>query len=121
MKASEKRWENAGRNAKSAENQQLIFAGAQPPDRVHIDERRLLRLGDALGVGLGEDRLRGDAVDPDASWANLGGEVLRHDGYLTRGGRAADGERSEFFSSSDNWCRPTMLRTGPGGDLRDPF
>ncbi len=30
LKASEKRWEEAGRNVKSAENQQLIFAGAYP-------------------------------------------------------------------------------------------
>src|SRR4051794_39073920 len=30
LKASEKRWKEAGRNAKSTENQQLIFAGAYP-------------------------------------------------------------------------------------------
>ena len=30
LKASEKRWENAGRNVKSTENKQLIFAGAYP-------------------------------------------------------------------------------------------
>ncbi len=30
LKASEKRWEEAGRDVKSAENQQLIFAGAYP-------------------------------------------------------------------------------------------
>jgi len=30
LKASEKRWENAGRNVKSTENQQLIFSGAFP-------------------------------------------------------------------------------------------
>jgi SecD/SecF fusion protein len=30
LKASEKRWKDAGRNAKSADNQQLIFAGAYP-------------------------------------------------------------------------------------------
>jgi SecD/SecF fusion protein len=30
LKASEKRWKEAGRNAKSADNQQLIFAGAYP-------------------------------------------------------------------------------------------
>ena len=30
LKESEKRWQEAGRNTKSAENQQLIFAGAYP-------------------------------------------------------------------------------------------
>ncbi len=30
LKASEKRWENAGRNVKSSENQQMIYAGAYP-------------------------------------------------------------------------------------------
>ncbi len=30
LKASEKRWEEAGRNVKSAENKQLIFSGAYP-------------------------------------------------------------------------------------------
>jgi SecD/SecF fusion protein len=30
LKASEKRWEEAGRDAKSADNQQLIYAGAYP-------------------------------------------------------------------------------------------
>ncbi len=33
------------------------------------------------------------------------------------GERAADEQDSEFLSSSDNWFRPTMLRTGPDGGL----
>jgi putative membrane-bound dehydrogenase-like protein len=31
--------------------------------------------------------------------------------------RADDEQQSEFLASSDNWCRPTMLRTGPDGAL----
>ncbi len=33
------------------------------------------------------------------------------------GERAPDEQDSEFLSSSDNWFRPTMLRTGPDGGL----
>jgi len=34
-----------------------------------------------------------------------------------RGQRAADEGRSEFLASSDNWFRPTMVRTGPDGAI----
>ena len=39
------------------------------------------------------------------------------DGNLLSGRRAADEQDSEFLASSDNWFRPTMLRTGPDGAL----
>lgn len=44
-------------------------------------------------------------------------EILeeRGAGYVSR--RAADESDSEFLSSSDNWFRPAMLRTGPDGAL----
>lgn len=44
-------------------------------------------------------------------------EVMAPEGvrYLSR--RAADEQQSEFLASSDNWFRPTMLRTGPDGAL----
>src|SRR5260370_10497971 len=31
--------------------------------------------------------------------------------------RAADEKESEFLASTDNWFRPTMLKTGPDGAL----
>jgi putative membrane-bound dehydrogenase-like protein len=43
--------------------------------------------------------------------------VLRNDGLRVRGGRAPDEQDCEFLASSDGWCRPTMLRTGPDGAL----
>ncbi len=39
------------------------------------------------------------------------------DGNLLSGRRAADEHDSEFLASSDNWFRPTLLRTGPDGAL----
>ncbi|MCA9064268.1 MAG: neutral/alkaline non-lysosomal ceramidase N-terminal domain-containing protein [Planctomycetaceae bacterium] len=43
--------------------------------------------------------------------------TLERDGVSFRAKRAADEQNSEFFASSDNWTRPTMLRTGPDGAL----
>ena len=43
--------------------------------------------------------------------------TLTPDGATFRGHRAADEAEGEFFASSDNWARPTMLKTGPDGAL----
>ncbi len=43
--------------------------------------------------------------------------VMTRDGYGFKGERAADEQQSEFLSSSDNWFRPTMIRTGPDGAI----
>jgi putative membrane-bound dehydrogenase-like protein len=43
--------------------------------------------------------------------------VLEPQGATYTGRRATDEATSEFFASSDNWCRPTMLKTGPDGAL----
>jgi putative membrane-bound dehydrogenase-like protein len=43
--------------------------------------------------------------------------VVEPDGSTKRGRRAADEADREFLASSDNWFRPTMLRTGPDGAL----
>ena len=39
------------------------------------------------------------------------------DGNTLAGRRAADEQDREFLASTDNWFRPTMLRTGPDGAL----
>jgi putative membrane-bound dehydrogenase-like protein len=44
-------------------------------------------------------------------------EVLETDGVSFRSHRAAGETNSEFLASSDNWFRPTMLKTGPDGAL----
>ena len=43
--------------------------------------------------------------------------VMTRDGYGFKGERAADELDSEFLASSDNWFRPTMIRTGPDGAI----
>jgi putative membrane-bound dehydrogenase-like protein len=44
-------------------------------------------------------------------------EVIFADGFTFHSRRAEDEQRSEFLASSDNWCRPTMIRVGPDGAL----
>src|SRR6185437_5397988 len=43
--------------------------------------------------------------------------VLEPDGVTFRGHRGPNGAGREFLASSDNWFRPTMLKTGPDGAL----
>ena len=44
-------------------------------------------------------------------------EIVRPDGSSFASQRASDEQDSEFLASSDNWFRPTMVRTGPDGAL----
>jgi len=44
-------------------------------------------------------------------------EVMTGEGVSFRSRRPADEQQSEFLSSSDNWFRPVMARTGPDGGL----
>ncbi len=43
--------------------------------------------------------------------------VLEPNGMTFRGRRGPNDAKREFLASSDNWFRPTMLRTGPDGAL----
>ncbi|MCB9940075.1 MAG: c-type cytochrome [Planctomycetaceae bacterium] len=44
-------------------------------------------------------------------------EIVRPSGATFASERASDEQDSEFLASSDNWFRPTMVRTGPDGAL----
>ncbi len=44
-------------------------------------------------------------------------EIMRASGSTFASRRADDERASEFLASSDNWFRPTMVRTGPDGAL----
>lgn len=44
-------------------------------------------------------------------------EVLEQDGITFNSHRAPGEEQREFVASTDNWFRPTMLKTGPDGAL----
>ncbi len=44
-------------------------------------------------------------------------EVLTADGVTFAGHRSDDERASEFFASTDPWCRPVQVRTGPDGAI----
>jgi putative membrane-bound dehydrogenase-like protein len=44
-------------------------------------------------------------------------EIMTPDGVTFTSRRAIDEQHSEFLASSDNWFRPTMIKTGPDGAL----
>jgi putative heme-binding domain-containing protein len=44
-------------------------------------------------------------------------EIMTPKGDTFTSRRAPDEEHSEFLASEDNWCRPTMIQTGPDGAL----
>ncbi len=44
-------------------------------------------------------------------------EIMESDGVSFTSHRAPDEQTNEFLSSSDNWFRPTMTKTGPDGAL----
>lgn len=44
-------------------------------------------------------------------------EVMQPKGITFQSSRAANEQRSEFLASTDNWFRPTTVRTGPDGTL----
>jgi putative membrane-bound dehydrogenase-like protein len=44
-------------------------------------------------------------------------QIVSPDGVTLASRRADDEQDREFFASSDNWCRPSMVRTGPDGAL----
>src|SRR5205085_7304344 len=44
-------------------------------------------------------------------------EVLEREGISFKSYRAPDERETEFVRSTDNWFRPTMLKTGPDGAL----
>lgn len=68
---------------------------------------------------------RDGASDPEVSHAFVSEpvhnlvhhEVMTADGSSFTSRRAVGEEQSEFVSSTDNWFRPTTLRTGPDGSL----
>jgi putative membrane-bound dehydrogenase-like protein len=44
-------------------------------------------------------------------------EVMTAEGVTFKSRRAVDEQQAEFLASSDNWFRPTTIRTGPDGAL----
>jgi putative heme-binding domain-containing protein len=89
------------------------------------DFSRANRFTSACGTGIYSDALLGHGSGGNAFTCepvhNLVSRLVLDDergaAVAVRGRRAADEGQSEFLASSDNWFRPTMVRTGPDGTL----
>ncbi|MBD3676215.1 MAG: neutral/alkaline non-lysosomal ceramidase N-terminal domain-containing protein [Planctomycetaceae bacterium] len=44
-------------------------------------------------------------------------EIVRQEGVTFKSSRTPEEQESEFLASTDNWSRPSMIRTGPDGCL----
>ncbi len=76
----------------------------------------------ACGVGFYRDDLLGADLAGNAFVCEpvhnlVHRQVLTPDGVSFTGRRAVEEQQSEFLTSTDNWFRPVMIRTGPDGAL----
>jgi putative membrane-bound dehydrogenase-like protein len=76
----------------------------------------------ACGVGLYRDDLLGADLAGNAFVCEpvhnlVHRQVLTPEGVSFTGRRAVEEQQSEFLTSTDNWFRPVMIRTGPDGAL----
>jgi putative membrane-bound dehydrogenase-like protein len=128
-------WEYVLTDAEIRRNPRLALPNArqmlEPDTRVYPTSRTLARFNSPGAVNHvtsanSPTPYRDDLFGPDFASSLFVSEpvnnlvhriVLEPQGATYTGQRAADETTSEFFASSDNWCRPTMLRTGPDGAL----
>lgn len=80
------------------------------------------RVTSACGVGIYRDELlgadyRGNAFICEPVHNLVTRQVLTPRSVTFAGRRASDEQTSEFLASTDNWCRPVQVRTGPDGAL----
>lgn len=86
------------------------------------DQHTANRFTSACGLTIYRDNLLGPGFTGNAFVSepvhNLVHRIVLEPRGVTFGSRRAPGEEeSEFLASSDNWFRPTMIRTGPDGCL----
>ncbi|HUF62697.1 MAG TPA: PVC-type heme-binding CxxCH protein [Verrucomicrobiales bacterium] len=99
-----------------------VFPASSPEKRFHSFENAG-RYTSACGPSIYRDDLLFPAGSPTHAFTcepfhNLvQHHLLRDDGVSFSGERAEDGSETDFFASSDRWCRPVMTRTGPDGAL----
>ncbi len=128
-------WEYVLSDAEIRRNPRLTLPSArqmlEPDTRVYPTSRTLARFNvpDAANRVTSANSptpYRDDLFGPDFATSLFVSEpvhnlvhrmVLEPQGASYTGHRAADETASEFFASSDNWTRPTMLKTGPDGAL----
>jgi putative membrane-bound dehydrogenase-like protein len=109
----------------------VLVPRGEDPNRLFPASRTLERFNDpqmanrttsACGPDIYRDELLGPAFRGNAFICepvhNLVTRLVLHpDGVSFAGTRAAGEERGEFLASTDNWCRPVQVRTGPDGAL----
>ncbi len=99
-----------------------VFPASSAEKRFHSFENAG-RYTSACGPSIYRDQLLFPAGSPTHAFTcepfhNLvQHHLLRDDGVSFSGERAEDGSKTDFFASSDRWCRPVMTRTGPDGAL----
>jgi putative membrane-bound dehydrogenase-like protein len=120
------------RNPHVAATNTVVSVPAGPdPHRVHplkADAQRFELSGPpglvtaACGLGIYRDDLLGDEYRGNAFTCEtvnlvIHRRVLKPNGATFTGVRAADEAASEFLATTDNWCRPVQVATGPDGGL----
>ncbi|MCI0537345.1 MAG: c-type cytochrome [Verrucomicrobiales bacterium] len=114
-------WTSPRRNLANYPERNRVFAVSQPQRRFNWPEaiREVTSANSATPY-------RDDLFGPDFATsvfisepANnvVHREVLEPDSITFKSDRAADEQDREFLASTDNWFRPTMLKTGPDGAL----
>lgn len=98
-----------------------VFPISRPLPRFN-DYNKLNRFTSACSVNLYRDDLFGSQFYNNAFICEpvhnlVHREIMKPDGSSFTSYRAVDELKSEFLRSSDNWFRPTMVKTGPDGAL----
>jgi putative membrane-bound dehydrogenase-like protein len=102
-------------------NSSRIFAASRPQQRFNWPGA-LLEVTSACSPSPYRDELLGSEFENSVlicEPANnvIHREVLQTDGVSFVSHRADSETNSEFLASTDNWCRPVMVKTGPDGAI----
>lgn len=98
-----------------------LYPVSEPLERFN-DLGHLNRVTSACGLGLYRDTLLGPEFEGNAFTCEpvhnlVRRTILERNGNTFSGGRAEDEKTSEFLASTDQWFRPSQVRTGPDGAL----
>lgn len=98
-----------------------LYPVSEPLERFN-DLGHLNRVTSACGLGLYRDTLLGPEFEGNAFTCEpvhnlVRRTILERNGNTFSGGRAEDEMSSEFLASTDQWFRPSQVRTGPDGAL----
>ena len=98
-----------------------LYPISEPLERFN-DLDHLNRVTSACGLGLYRDTLLGPEFEGNAFTCEpvhnlVRRTILERNGNTFSGRRARDEQTSEFLASTDQWFRPSQVRTGPDGAL----